>query len=178
MVKINKQSLDDKTSYALLNMIYCNNYSVGEKLPGELELANELEVGRNTLREAIKILVKKNILEVRRGSGTFISKTLLTGDDPLCISLIYDKKKMMEDIVQLRLLVEPKMALLASQNATVKESNKLLEICDEMDLLFKNDQSYLLKDLEFHSLISSISRNQVVSNIIPSIISHYFCNIA
>lgn len=169
MSKINKQSLADKTADAILNMIYCNNYSVGEKLIGEIELAEEFEVGRNTIREAIKILVSKNILEVKRGSGTFISKNVLTGDDPLGLSLVYDKKKMLQDIVQLRMLVEPKIASLAAQNATQKERKQLMDICDEMDYLFKEDKSYLLNDLEFHALIASLSKNQVMSNIVPSI---------
>lgn len=169
MSKLNKYSLAEKTADVLLNMIYCNNYGIGSKLPNEHELAGELEVGRNTLRDAIKILVSKNILEVRKGSGTFVSKRMLISDDPLGLSQIYDKKKMSEDLIQLRILIEPKMAALAAQNASAKERRELSELCDEMELLFSEKKSYLLKDLEFHSLIASSSKNLVVSNIIPSI---------
>jgi len=169
LAKVNKQTLAEKTADSILNMIYCDNYAIGSKLPGEYELASELEVGRNTLRAAIQILVSKNVLEVRKGSGTFVSKRLLIGDDPLGLSMAYNKKKMADDLIQLRFLIEPTMASLAAQNATAKERNELLRICEEMDELFRQKKSYLLKDLEFHALITSCSRNQAVSNIVPSI---------
>lgn len=169
MAKINKQSLAEKTADAILNMIYSNNYAIGSKLPGEHELADELEVGRNTLREAIRILVSKNVLEVQRGAGTFVSRRLLIGDDPLGLSLTYDKKKMTADLIQLRILIEPKMAALAAQNATAGEKRALVENCDEMEALIAEGDPYLLKDLEFHALIASGSKNLVVSNIVPTI---------
>ncbi|MGL5436660.1 MAG: FadR/GntR family transcriptional regulator [Lachnospiraceae bacterium] len=169
MSKINKQSLAEKTADTILNMIYCENYAVGSKLPGEYELADKLEVGRNTLRQAIRILVDRNILEVQRGSGTFVSQRMGLGDDPLGLSHTYDRRKMVEDLIQLRILIEPKMAALAAQNATAGESSRLLEICEEMEILFQHQESYLLKDLEFHALVAAASRNLVVSSIIPSI---------
>jgi len=169
MTKVNRQSLAEKTADAILNMIYCDNYAIGAKLPGEHELAGKLEVGRNTLRQAIRILVSKKILEVRRGAGTFVSKRLLISDDPLGLSLTYDRKKMTADLIQLRILIEPKMASLAAENASAKEINDMLSICDEMEWLFQRGESYLLKDLEFHTLIAAASRNLVVSNIVPSI---------
>lgn len=169
MTRINKQSLAEKTADAILNMIYCENYAVGSKLPGEYELADRLEVGRNTLRRSIQLLAARNILEVRKGAGTFVSQRLGLGDDPLGLSLTYDREKMAADLIQLRILIEPKMAALAAQHATAKESSRLMEICEEMEELFKKQESYLLKDLEFHALVASSSRNLVVSTIIPSI---------
>ncbi len=169
MSKVNKQSLAEKTADAILNMIYCENYAVGAKLPGEYELAEKMEVGRNTIRQSIRILADRNILEVNKGSGTFVSRRMGLGDDPLGLSLTYDKQKMTEDLIQLRILIEPKMAALAAQNATAGERCRLMELCEEMDELFKQKKSYMLKDLEFHALIAAASRNLVVSSMIPSI---------
>lgn len=169
MSKVNQKRLAEKTADAILTMIQCEGYSVGSKLPGEHELADCLEVGRNTLREAISILVAKDILEVRRGSGTYVSSRMGVSADPLGLSVEYDKEKMTADLILVRTLIEPKMAALSAQNATTKERLRLLEICDEMEELWHQGKTYLLKDLEFHALIASSSKNLVVNHMLPSI---------
>lgn len=166
---INQKSLPEKTADAILHFIRCNDYQIGAKLPNEYDLAQELEVSRNTIRRAIKMLVDKNMLEVRKGSGTFISKKMGVSDDPLGLSLTYDKKKMTADLILLRILIEPKMASLAAQYATPLECQKLINLCEEMEELFHQHKTYLLKDLEFHALIAACSRNIAVHNMLPSI---------
>mgnify|MGYP000343859814 FL=1 len=47
----------------------------GSKLPNEFELGEKFDVGRSTIREAVKLLVSQGILEVRRGSGTYVVNT-------------------------------------------------------------------------------------------------------
>ena len=49
------------------------NYQIGDKMPNEYELASLFSVGRSTIREAVKLLASKGLLEVRRGSGTYVS---------------------------------------------------------------------------------------------------------
>ena len=56
---------------------------IGEKLPNEFELAELFGVGRSTVRETVKSLVSKGVLEVRRGSGTYVIGTNRLEDDPL-----------------------------------------------------------------------------------------------
>lgn len=65
--------LVEKASERLLELILERGYEVGDKLPNEYELAQDLEVGRSTVREAVRSLATRNILEVRQGSGTYIS---------------------------------------------------------------------------------------------------------
>ena len=114
---------------AVSDMIYRNNYRVGAKLPNEIDLAGEFEVSRNTVREAIRILVSRNVLEVKRGSGTFVSSRLGLTEDPLGLSLICDKKKLVKDLIQIRLMIEPKMASMAAEYANTDEIKALEENC-------------------------------------------------
>ena len=51
--------------------------AVGAKLPNEFELGDRFSVGRSTIREAVKLLISRGILEVRRGSGTYVVSTCL-----------------------------------------------------------------------------------------------------
>lgn len=169
MPKINHRSLPEKTADAIIDYIRTSDLRAGEKLPNENELSVIFEVSRNTIRAAIKLLVQKDVIEVQRGSGTFISKKMGISDDPLGLSLIYDKRKMAKDLIQLRVMIEPKMASLAAQYCTPREGQQLLALCEEMEQLFKEDKCYRHKDQEFHTLIANYSRNSVIHHLIPTI---------
>ncbi len=170
MSRINYQSLPERTADAIIDYIQTSDLQAGEKLPNENQLSVLFEVSRNTVRKAIKILVSKNILEVQHGSGTFVSKKMGFSDDPLGLSLIYDKKKMAKDLIQLRIIIEPKMASLAAQYCKPREGKQLLALCDEMETLFDNNKCYRHKDQEFHTLIANYSRNSVIHHLIPTIL--------
>ena len=64
----------------------------GAKLPNEFELGERFGVGRSTIREAVKLLSSKGIVEVRRGSGTYVVTTTKGLSDPLGLRSIQDKK--------------------------------------------------------------------------------------
>ena len=57
--------------------------SPGERLPNEFEMANMFGVGRSTVREAVKILVSRGVLETKRGSGTYVREIMPKDLDPL-----------------------------------------------------------------------------------------------
>lgn len=68
-----QQTLVEITTHNIMNVIQESDLQVGDRLPKEFTLAKQLNVSRNTVREAIKMLKSRNILEVKQGSGTFIS---------------------------------------------------------------------------------------------------------
>ena len=70
-----KMLLSDKVMETIETAIKNGFYKPGDRMPNEIELSEELGVSRATLREAMKILISRNVLEVRRGVGTFISET-------------------------------------------------------------------------------------------------------
>ncbi|MBR4426360.1 MAG: FadR family transcriptional regulator, partial [Spirochaetales bacterium] len=78
-----EQSLSQKTVEKLVEHIKTSGLKPGDRIPNETELCKALSVSRSTLREAIKILVSRNILVINRGVGTFISSTPGVTDDPL-----------------------------------------------------------------------------------------------
>ena len=70
----NKKGLVQQVADSIYQMILTEKkYNPGDRLPGENILAAQLNVGRSTLREAIRILVSQGILVVYRGKGTFIN---------------------------------------------------------------------------------------------------------
>ena len=73
-----KKRLSDDIAEMLLSMIVVEKkYLPGDKLPNEIELSKELGVSRITLREAIRILVTRHVLEIKRGKGTLLEKIMM-----------------------------------------------------------------------------------------------------
>ena len=110
-----KQTLGEIASQKLLEMIQRDGYTAGDKLPTEAELVELLGVGRNTVREALRILMSRNIVTIRQGSGTFISDKNGVSDDPLGYAMIEDRRKLTEDLIQVRVMLEPPIGFAVSR---------------------------------------------------------------
>lgn len=162
-------SLVEQASKKITQLIIDNDWKAGDKLPNEYELASSLNVGRSTLREAIKALVSRNILEIRRGAGTFISEKCGISEDPLGLAFVKDKYKLALDLLEVRFMIEPSIASIAATKATDEEIDKISTLCDEIDSLILQDKPYLERDIEFHTAIAKSSKNVVVVNLIPII---------
>lgn len=161
--------LAEKVSDAIIELIITNKIKAGEKLPNEFQLAESLKVGRSTIREAVKILVSRNIVEIRRGSGTFVCKEPGVVDDPLGFTFIKDKKQLAMDLISVRMLIEPQMAALAARNADESDLREISELCLKIEQLIKNNKDHTESDIAFHACIARASRNIVLQSIIPII---------
>jgi DNA-binding FadR family transcriptional regulator len=171
------KSLVELTADRLIKYIIDNHLEAGEQLPNEYDLTRLLNVGRSTVREAVRSLSSRNILEVHQGAGTFLAgKALGIAEDPLGFTFIQDKKKLTLDLLDIRLAIEPRMAAKASQEATAEEIAELRVLLEETEALILGGQDQRQKDIELHVKIAQISRNLVVPNLIPIIqqaISYY-----
>lgn len=164
------KSLVSRTTESIIQYIKENNLTVGSKLPNEYQLAEELDVSRSTLREAVRTLVSRNILEVRQGSGTYVSEKRGVTEDPLGFSLIKDTLKLTEDLFEIRYLLEPKVAQLAATNASKKDLEEMLEIKEEIEKAVDEPGSrHFELDIRFHSVIARASGNVAMNHLIPII---------
>jgi len=80
-----KALLSEKVAASIQTAIKTGFYKPGDQIPNEIQLSEELGVSRATLREALKSLVSQNILEVRRGIGTFVSEFTDDDDEKLAV---------------------------------------------------------------------------------------------
>ena len=99
--------LAEQVEEQIYHFILDTPLSPGSKLPNEFELGEKFGVGRSTIRDAVKLLSSKGIVEVRRGSGTYVLTTALGVGDPLGLSAVQDKTALALDLVNVRLLLEP-----------------------------------------------------------------------
>ncbi len=167
--KMNKNLLAFRVEEGLMNYILQEPIEIGERIPNEFELAERFGVGRSTIREAVKSLATKGVLEVRRGSGTYVISRNTIEDDPLGLARFTDKYKLALELFEVRLMLEPEIAALACKYVTPEEKEELKRLCDETEELYRAGKNHTWKDMEFHSCIARCSRNRVVELLQPII---------
>lgn len=161
--------LAERVAEQIQDLIADQSLKTGDKLPNEFEMAQELNVGRGTIREAVKILVSRNILEIRRGCGTFVCERPGISEDPLGLHFVTDKQKLTEDLGEVRIMIEPATAALAALNATEEDIRKIEELSREIENLIGQEKSHVAKDIEFHECVAISSKNLVMPNLVPVI---------
>lgn len=169
--KVNQKLLVPQIEDQLMMYIGQEQIAIGSKLPSEYKLAEIFGVGRSTIREAVKSLVTKGILEVKRGSGTFVKSTEMVIDDPLGLSQFEDKYRLAMELFDVRILLEPEVAAVACKNATEEDKNHIKKLCDEVEQLYTEGKNHVQKDMEFHEAIAKCSGNRVVEVLIPVILT-------
>lgn len=154
-----RQPLVETVMEHLRHMVSSQEWKVGEKIPTESELAEMFQVGRNTIREAVRVLSHSGMLEVRQGNGTFVRN----GIDPSAVmQQVY--KSSLSDHLELRCMIESQAARCAAQRRTTRDLKKI-----ESALLLRNgvDDNYSIdrfieKDILFHKSIVSASHNEAM----------------
>jgi GntR family galactonate operon transcriptional repressor len=144
-------------------------YKEEETLPIEQELASSLEVGRNSLREAVKVLSGKGLLSTAPRSGTKVRPrgewNMLDPDvlkwhaDPAIAS-----KSFMLDLIELRRIIEPKAAELAAVRGTKEDVAEILAAYEAMADSGTDQQRRMEADIEFHSAVLRASHNEVLAH--------------
>ena len=149
---------------AILN----GHFEPGEKLPSERDLKETFQVGRGAVREALRVLEQKGLLEIRLGAhgGAIV---LPPSGEPMLesLSLLVKRKQIpFKDIQEFRSTVEGRIASLAAQRRTQKDLVRLKEILVKCEYYLEKEydwDSFLLQDGRFHQELSNIARNQLYS---------------
>lgn len=153
-------------------------YRPGDRIPSEMELAEFLSVSRTTIREAVKILCSRNILEIRRGYGTFVCENPGIPQDPFG-SKYMDEDQLKNDIFEISELIEPELIRLAARKASGEDIARMKKVHKEMEELLSRyrDGEYVPTkefrklDVEFHKAVIEGCRNQIISSSLPLFIS-------
>lgn len=161
--------LAEQVEEQIYHFILDTPLSPGSKLPNEFELGEKFGVGRSTIREAVKLLSSKGIVEVRRGSGTYVLTTALGVSDPLGLSAVQDKTALALDLVNVRLLLEPGIAEMAANNATDEDIARLRRLCERVERKIHDGDRYIEDDIALHICVAECSKNMVVEQLIPII---------
>lgn len=165
-VKSSDKPLPEQAAERITRLIVDEAYRAGHKLPNEYVLAERLGVSRSTVREAIKTLASRNVLEVRHGSGTFVCERTGMVDDPLGFEFIRDKRKLALDLCEIRFMVEPAVAAAAAHNASGGQVRELEALCRVVAEQFNADIDHSEADVALHKKIAESSGNLVAPGIV------------
>lgn len=171
------KSLTQIAAEGIIQLIRENDMQPGQRLENEYDLAKRLNVGRGTVREAIRSLVSRNILEVRQGAGTFVSYKNGIPEDPLGLAFEESDELLALHMMEVRLILEPEIAAMAAMNGTKKQVLAMLEQCDKVEKLIRENKAYNQEDALFHQKIAECTGNRVMEKIIPIITSSVQLNI-
>jgi GntR family transcriptional regulator, galactonate operon transcriptional repressor len=146
--------------------IVWNEFGATGLLPTEPNLAAELGVSRNVLREAVKVLVGKGLLEVRPKTGTRIQPrtewNLLDRSVLDWHASSREKTRHSFDLVEFRLIVEPRASYLAAKRASRAERSAILEACTRLEDCVSHPNDIPATDIVFHNLIHRASQNPLL----------------
>lgn len=160
--KMLSQSVADN----ILSMITIEKrFSVGDKLPNELDLAEELNVSRTTLREAIRILVALDILEIQRGKGTYVKENAFKKQQDL--EQLSNIKVNAKDLYEMRLIFEPEAAYYAALRATDSEIKRIIEFGKKVEKEISNHQDRTDDEHSFHKAIAQATHNEFMNKLMP-----------
>ncbi|SHM14701.1 FadR/GntR family transcriptional regulator [Chryseobacterium polytrichastri] len=162
MSHIQRKTLAQEVADRLIEEITNDEYTIGEKLPIEPELMKIYGVGRSSIREAIKILSINGILSVQQGVGTFVVSKNIQESLETQIS-----KAEIEEVLEVRSLLDSKIAAKAAMNHTKKDLETIKLYLDLRGKLAEENQAQecYLADLNFHIAIAEACGNTLLKEI-------------
>jgi GntR family transcriptional repressor for pyruvate dehydrogenase complex len=162
--------LSDKVAELLFDTIIARRLSPGDRLPSERELGELFGVSRTVVREAVRALAAKGLIDVRTGSGlrvAAVGASTVTESIGLYLRggrLQYDK------VHEVRALLEVEIAGLAAERASEEAINRLRVNCDDLERALDGDVEVASRlDLEFHREIAAATDNELYVVLLDSI---------
>ena len=163
--KISTESVVTEVLNRITDSIIRGDIKPGERIPAEMELMEKLGVGRNSIREAIKMLVAMGVLEVRRGSGTYVATQMNSSIiNPLVFSLIIEPKAG-DELYEFRKLFDTMVMLLAIDRVSKEDVAQLRDLLQEtMDRYDGGEHDiefFAAQDIRFHKELLEMTRNHL-----------------
>lgn len=142
---------------------------VGEKFPSERKMAEELGISRNMLRESLRVLSDKGLIEVIPGKGAYVSNRQDEKLADYLESIVFDNHNYLKDIVEVRSVLEMEVCLKAAKVATEEDIRELEMIYDQMESCRKHVKKFNECDVAFHLQIAKASHNSIYPALLSSL---------
>ena len=150
--------------------IHNGSLKPGDQLPPERELAQQFGVSRTAVREAVKALREKGLVEAYPGRGTFIT-------DGTSYTIRQSLDRMLKSgnegfgfLAEVREILEPEIAALATTRADEEALALLREQVEVMDEAKRDPDAFIEADLDFHLTLGEAAGNPIILSLIDSIV--------
>lgn len=159
---IQPRRLYQQVAEQIRDLIECGSFAVGERLPGERELAEELGVSRPTIREALIALEVEGLIHIRMGSGIYVTQQ--RREKPVPIPA--DDVEGPFELLRARSLIECAIAEDAARVVTPAHIEAMDAVLTKMAQTFSNAQTSISLDRTFHMTIAGIIENAVLERFV------------
>ncbi len=150
----------DTLTEEILTYIFSQNYQSGDRLPAERKLAELFSASRNTVREALRILREREVIEIRKGSGCYVKSLPLNNSD----SSHGESAEIVANQLEARYMIEPEVAELAMTRISDGDIEKLVNIIVVLSqAIIRRDYSSIIKqDNLFRRVLAQSTGNAVL----------------
>src|ERR1700687_1693288 len=143
----------------------------GDQLPAERDLAQRFGVSRTAVREAVKTLREKGLVEAYSGRGTFVTNgTSQTIRQSLDLMIRVNQQEGSSHLAELRMVLEPEIAALAAPRIEVQLLSTMREAVAVMDRNLRDPDAYVEADLDFHLALAEAAGNPLILSLLDSIV--------
>jgi GntR family galactonate operon transcriptional repressor len=160
-------SLCSQVASEMGRRIVTGRYAPGSLVDDEGTLSERFQVSRTVIRDAVKILVGKGLLDVRRGIGTRVKDRRdwgLLDDDVLAWQLSGPPEaSTLQQLMEVRQVFEPRGARWAASRASVEDLQEIGAACDLMDAEINNAEQFVVADARFHRAVLRAAHNEFLS---------------
>lgn len=166
MQRIERVSVTDEVVLSLRSLISLDEYKVGSKLPTESNLCTQLDVGRSSIREALRVLQALGLIDIRSGKGTFVRRKEVDSDKSIREWFIA-KEEEVGTLMEVRMAIEPLAARLAITRGTEEQLARINAIHQDFAVAVDRGdvQGMATLDESFHEAIMEASNNPVLMKI-------------
>lgn len=163
------KSVVDRVVEQITGAIINGELKPGDKLPTEVELCESFQIGRNSVREAIKVLESFGVVYIKRSEGTYVSSSFNHRMlDPMLYGLILEKDSA-ESIIELRKVFDTGLMFVVIKKANEKDMHYLHKELEqlEIEVMCENASAkrVLDQDIRFHTAIVLSTHNELIQNI-------------
>ena len=158
--QVTRQPLAAQAAQLLLARIKDGEWSLGQRLPGETTLAAQLGVGRSTLREAIRELAGKGVLDSRQGAGVFVIALDVTDDWDTVL-----RSANIASVIEARIAIEAECAALAATRRTPADLRTIRRTLAARGVTGQSVPEHVDADMAFHRAVIAAAHNDVLTQL-------------
>jgi len=167
---VTSDRLFEKVTSQIEQRILDGDLQAGDKLPSERDLSKQFQVSRLVVREALRVLANKGLVEVISGKGAFITDgTRIAASRSLELMIQHEGQGRMLDLMQMREILEPAIAAQAALLITDEQLNRLQECITTMDET-EEPNVWIEADLCFHLTLAEATQNVILYQMINAVI--------
>lgn len=166
---IGNMPIAQQVANILNRLIIDGTLEIGEYLPPEDELCQAFSVGRSSVREAIKILETRGMIQKQHGKGVIVVDESVKATSEMLSLMLDQKKSTLEELIEFRVSMEVKMAELAALRATVADLNEIKFYLEMMQNGNLSKEEFAAADFNFHKSIAKASKNHIFELMIETL---------